>query len=313
MAGHQHRMHGWRACRGVALAAATAALASACGVAPAANSAQPAGSAALPAPAAGAPASGSGSGSAAAGSPGPGAAAAAPAGKAHPAAPGASAGSQANPLKGKIVGIVPGHNGRNGTDPAYINHLVWNGREWETCDTTGTETDGGYTEARFNFNVATYLRGYLQRDGARVVMTRHNNDGVGPCVNRRSQIINRVHANVAIDIHADGGPAGGRGFTVLEPVADGPNDKVITSSARFGRDVRSAFLADTSMPTSDYYGNDGMILRDDLAGLNLTTVPRVLIECGNMRNGTDAGLLTSASFQKRIARALLAAIIRFLR
>jgi N-acetylmuramoyl-L-alanine amidase len=32
-----------------------------------------------------------------------------------------------------------------------------------------------------------------------------------------------------------------------------------------------------------------------------------------MRNGTDAGLLTSASFQKRIARALLAAIIRFLR
>ena len=28
--------------------------------------------------------------------------------------------------------------------------------------------------------------------------------------------------NVAVDIHADGGPPGGSGFTVLEPVADGP-------------------------------------------------------------------------------------------
>ncbi len=222
-------------------------------------------------------------------------------------------GSQAKPLAGQVVGIDPGHNGRNGSDPAYINHLIWNGRAWETCDTTGTQTDGGYTEARFNFNVATYLRRYLLRDGARVVLTRHNNHGVGPCVNRRSQIINHAHANVAIDIHADGGPSWGRGFTVLEPVADGPNNKVIRSSKRFGRDVRSAFLAHTPMPTSDYYGHDGLISRDDLAGLNLTTVPKVLIETGNMRNATDARLLTSARFQREIARALEAAIIRFLR
>ena len=229
------------------------------------------------------------------------------------AVPAVATGSQAKPLAGKVVGIDPGHKGRNGSDPAYINHLIWNGREWETCDTTGTETNGGYTEARFNFNVATYLRRYLQRDGARVVLTRHNNHGVGPCVNRRSRIINQAHANVAIDIHADGGPSWGRGFTVLEPVADGPNNRVIRSSERFGRDVRAAFLAHTSMPTSDYYGHDGLIFRDDLAGLNLTTVPKVLIETGNMRNATDARLLTSAKFQREIARALEAAIIRFLR
>ena len=88
---------------------------------------------------------------------------------------------------------------------------------------------------------------------------------------------------------------------------------MIRSSKRFGRDVRSAFLAHTSMPTSDYYGHDGLISRDDLAGLNLTTVPKVLIETGNMRNATDARLLTSARFQRNIARALEAAIIRFLR
>ena len=224
----------------------------------------------------------------------------------------AAAAASAKPLAGIIVGIDPGHNGRNADDPSFIDHLIWNGRERETCDTAGTETDGGYTEARFNFKVATYLRADLQRDGARVVMTRTSNTGVGPCVTTRAQIINRAHADVAIDIHADGGPASGRGFTVLEPVADGPNDRVIGSSRRFGSDVRSAFLSMTTMPVSTYDGVDAVAYRDDLAGLNLTTVPKVLVECGNMRNATDAALLTSARFQQEIARALAAAIIRFL-
>ncbi len=216
------------------------------------------------------------------------------------------------PLAGMIVGIDPGHNGGNGADPAYLSHLVWNGRALETCDTTGTQTASGYTEARFNFNVARYLRADLRSAGARVVMTRANNHGLGPCVNRRAQILDRAHADVAIDIHADGGPVWGRGFTVLEPVADGPNNHVIGSSARFGSDVRSALLRDTGMPVSDYYGSNGIQLRDDLAGLNLTTVPKVLIECGNMQNPTDARLLTSPRFQRRLAAALEAAIVAFL-
>lgn len=220
----------------------------------------------------------------------------------------------ARPLAGMIVGIDPGHDGGNFADASYIGHQVWNGREWEACDTTGTETEGGYTEAQFNFNVASYLRADLRRDGATVVMTRSSNDGVGPCVDRRSEIINAAHANVAVDIHADGGPASGRGFTILEPAAVGPNDTVIASSARLGSDVRQAFLADVpAMPESTYYGEQGTIFRDDLAGLNLTTVPKVLVECGNMRNATDAQLLVSASFQQQLARALAAAIISFLR
>jgi N-acetylmuramoyl-L-alanine amidase len=212
-----------------------------------------------------------------------------------------------------VVGIDPGHNGLNGTDPAYINSMIWNGRQSETCDTTGTQTDAGYTEALFTFRVAMFLRADLRRDGARVVMTRTTNQGVGPCVNRRAQIINHGHANVAIDIHGDGGPPGGRGFAILEPIADGPNNKVIATSHRLGSDVRRAMLADTAMPVSTYDGVNGVAYRNDLAGLNLTRVPKVLIECGNMRNATDAALLTSTAFQRRLAHAFAAAIIRFLR
>jgi N-acetylmuramoyl-L-alanine amidase len=217
-----------------------------------------------------------------------------------------------SPLKGMVVGIDPGHNGLNGTDPAYIDRQIWNGREAENCDTTGTQTAGGYTEAQFNFRVATFLRADLVHEGARVVMTRASNHGVGPCVTRRAQIINRSHANVSIDIHADGGPPSGRGFTVLEPVADGPNDKVIATSEKFGSDVRRALLQYTTMPVSTYDGVDGISHRDDLAGLNLTRVPKILVECGNMRNTTDAAMLVSPAFQRRIALALAAAITRYL-
>jgi N-acetylmuramoyl-L-alanine amidase len=220
--------------------------------------------------------------------------------------------ARALPLAGKVVGVNPGHNGRNWSDPTYINHRIWNGREWESCDTTGTETDGGYTEALFNWNVGSDLAADLRAQGPQVVLTRHNNDGVGPCVTTRAQILNRAHVDVAVAIHADGGPADGRGFAVLEPVADAVNKHVIRPSYRFAADLRDDFRADTGMPVSTYDGVDGLEPRDDLAGENLTTVPSVLIECGNMRNATDAAMLVTTSFQKRAAQAMAAAITAFL-
>jgi N-acetylmuramoyl-L-alanine amidase len=212
-----------------------------------------------------------------------------------------------------VIGIDPGHNGRNYTDPSYLDRQVWNGREDEDCDTTGTETDGGYTEARFNFRVATFLAADLRSEGARVVMTRHSNNGVGPCITRRAHIINSTHADVAIDIHADGGPASGRGFAILEPVRDQVNSAIVEPSARLGRIIRRAILAMTHMPTSTYDGIGGITHRDDLAGLNLATQPKVLVEAGNMRNAQDARMLVSTVFQKRLAAAFAAAIADYLR
>jgi N-acetylmuramoyl-L-alanine amidase len=216
------------------------------------------------------------------------------------------------PLAGKVVGIDPGHNGLNYTAPQIINQPIWNGQETESCDTTGTETASGYTEAQFNFNVGTYLRADLQAEGAQVVMTRPDNSGVGPCVTTRAAIINNAHADVAVDIHADGGPVGGRGFAILEPVADGPNNGVITASYAFGATLRDTFAADTAMPVSTYDGVDGLQPRNNLAGLNLTTVPKVLIECGNMQNPTDAALLMTPAFQQSAAAAMAKSITLYL-
>lgn len=215
---------------------------------------------------------------------------------------------------GVTIGIDPGHNGLNHTRPDVINQTIHNGRgdDTEPCNTTGTETDAGYPEYEFNFRVASELSRLLHARGAHVVMTRHSSHGVGPCVDERARILNDAHAAVAIDIHADGGPSSGRGFAILEPVPSGTNDAVVGASLRYAKLLRREFL-ETGMPVSTYDGENGLKPRTDLGGLNLTTVPQLLIECGNMRNATDAALLTSSAFQRSAARAIMRAMGDFLR
>ena len=145
------------------------------------------------------------------------------------------------------------------------------------------------------------------------MLTRTSNTGVGPCVTERAGIGNVVHANAGVSIHADGGPPGGRGFAILEPVADGTNDAIVGPSAVLGADLRAAFAAGTGEPVSSYDGINGIQPRDDLAGTNLSTVPKVFIECANMRNATDADLITTASWQATAARAIAAGLTTYLK
>jgi N-acetylmuramoyl-L-alanine amidase len=211
-----------------------------------------------------------------------------------------------------VVVLDPGHNGANGTHGAEIGRQVFVGNGSKACNTTGTETNSRYTETAFNFDVAVRARALLEARGASVVMTRNDNAGVGPCVDQRAHIATAAHAAVAISIHADGGPATGRGFHVIDPgLVHGYNDAIIGSSAHLAVVLRDAFLAGTGMPTSNYVGQSGLNQRTDLGGLNLATVPSVFIECGNMRNAADVALLTDPSWRQRAAAAIVTAIAQF--
>ena len=173
-----------------------------------------------------------------------------------------------------------------------------------TCDTTGTQTDGGYTEAQFNWKVALYLTADLRAEGATVVLTRTTNTGIGPCVTERAAIGNEAHANAAVSIHADGGPPGGRGFAVLEPVADGIDNAIVGPSAGSAPTcgTRSQLaLASRSAATTGWTASSPATT---WPGINLSTVPKVFIECANMRNATDAALVTSSAWQAKAARAI---------
>jgi N-acetylmuramoyl-L-alanine amidase len=183
----------------------------------------------------------------------------------------------------------------------------------KACDTTGTETNSGYQEAAFTFDVATRLEALLQAAGAKVVMTRTNNTGVGPCVNERAAIGNDAHADAAVSIHGDGAPASGRGFHVLVPANVGaPSTAILGPSNQLGLKIRDSYRSIAGIPTSNYIGTNGINIRGDMGGLNLSTVPKVMVECGNMRNATDAALMTSPAERQKMAEGLAAGIAAFL-
>jgi N-acetylmuramoyl-L-alanine amidase len=226
-----------------------------------------------------------------------------------------SAAAAGHPLRGATITIDPGHNGENGSHPDEINRQVSiGGGQTKECDTTGTATAGGYPESRFNLSVARILKRKLKARGADVVLTRSNDNGVGPCINERARIGNRAHSDAAISIHADGGPPVGRGFHVIYPTKiKGLTDDIFRDSQRLARTVRASYERRTRMPRSNYIGSDGLDRRSDLGGLRLSNVPKVFIETGNMRNATDARKLESRSFRARIARGLREGLKRFLR
>ena len=161
--------------------------------------------------------------------------------------------------------IDPGHDGGNGAHPEIINRQVTPARCWKACDTVGTETASGYTEAAYTFDVALRLRAILRSEGAHVVLTRRSNRGVGPCITERAAIGNRAHADVAISIHADGGPTSGRGFHVIYPPSiRGLTDDIAAASYRLALDVRAAYRAGTGLPYATYLGSTGLSERSDL-------------------------------------------------
>jgi N-acetylmuramoyl-L-alanine amidase len=215
-------------------------------------------------------------------------------------------------VRGKVILIDPGHNGGNGTHPAEINKQVFVGNGYKACDTTGTETNAGYPEHSFTWDLANRLATTLRAAGAQVVLTRPDDSGVGPCITLRAAAGNRAHADLAISLHADGGPARGAGFHVIEPGPTGTNNAIVAPSQQLGTAIRDAFRAGTGQPYANYTARNGISVRTDLGGLNLSTVPKVFIECGNMRNSGDATRLDSGAWRQRAAQALATGMAAYL-
>ncbi|WP_245666864.1 N-acetylmuramoyl-L-alanine amidase [Actinomadura latina] len=224
----------------------------------------------------------------------------------------ASAKDDASSLDGKVIVIDPGHNGGNADHPSEINKQVKIGNGSKACDTTGTETGAGYAEHAFTWDVSNRLAKILRARGAKVALTRKDDKGVGPCITERAALGNELKADAALSIHADGAAASGHGFHIIEPISIGRNADMVSGSAKLGQALRDAYREGTGIPYSNYLGKNAIDRRDDLGGLNMSKVPKVFIECGNMQNKSDAAKLSSASFRQRIADSLAKGFERYL-
>ena len=222
-----------------------------------------------------------------------------------------------NPAAGSqpVVVINPGHNGGNAAHAAEISRSVYAGfGMYKACDTTGTETDAGYPEHAFNWDVSQRVAAILRAHHVRVVFTRTDDTGVGPCVNDRAAIGNHPWVAAVVSIHADGAPASGHGFHVNldSRRPEGATAETVAASKRLADEIHSALVSSSGLVPSTYIGSDGYYYRSDLAGLNLASRPATFLELGNMRNAHDASLESSAAGRARIATAVAVGILTYL-
>lgn len=208
-----------------------------------------------------------------------------------------------------MVVLDPGHQLGNRNFPDRVNALVPDGRGGrKACNTTGTATASGYPEATFAWQTAGVLRARLEHLGATVRMTRDANSDRrwGPCVDVRGRSGNRADADLLLSLHADGNLGrGARGFHVAYAPDRG---RASVRLARVTRDV----LRRHHVPVSTYVGRGtGLSPRTDLATLNFSRVPTVLVELGNMRDRQDARRMTTSQGRAAYANALADAVRRY--
>lgn len=216
--------------------------------------------------------------------------------------------SAAPNIAGMSVFLDPGHNGVN---DASITRQVPNGRGGtKECNTSGTETGDGYPEHAFNWDVTLRVRDALNQLGARTQMSRDDDSSVGPCVDQRAALANAMHPDAIVSIHADAGPASGRGFHVnysSPPL----NDAQAGPAVQLAQTMRDSLVAAGLQP-STYIGSGGLYGRPDLAGLNLAQYPAILVEIGNMKNSDEATQMESPDIRTEYAVAITQGIGAYL-
>ncbi|MDR1790102.1 MAG: N-acetylmuramoyl-L-alanine amidase [Propionibacteriaceae bacterium] len=221
--------------------------------------------------------------------------------------------ASALPLAGKVIVVDPGHNGKYKKSYNTKKVPAGNGKK-KPCNSSGTATNDGWAEHAYTWTQSQALKKELEALGAKVVLTRQNDNGLGPCVNERAAVANKAKADLSISIHADGSYAkNARGYHIIISTTMDGGSKLEKASLALAEKIRTE-MDKTDMPRSTYTGKGtAFSKRSDIGGLNLLkTTPGIMMEMGNMRNAKDVKLLKSASFRKAAAKALAQAAVKAL-
>jgi N-acetylmuramoyl-L-alanine amidase len=227
--------------------------------------------------------------------------------------------TQGNSLVGKTIFLDPGHQGSAaGND---MNKPVPDGRGGtKPCQTSGATSPDGIAEHTVNWDITQLVKAGLESQGAKVVLSRQDDTGWGGCIDERANAANASDADVAVNIHADstspGTDAAKSGFHIIVPELPIPDATVNEVQSGPGRkaaeQMRDAFKAAGLVPANYAGAQDGLQTRADVAAVNLTKVPDVFAELGNLSNPTDAATLSSKDGQLKYAIGLVDGILRFL-
>lgn len=163
-------------------------------------------------------------------------------------------------------------------------------------------------ESDINLAVSQFLEEKLKSAGFRVVMTRTNESGLYGLstknykkrdMQKRKEIIKKANPNMVVSVHMNSYIRHNlRGAQVFY-------DKNSPVSENLALAIQDQFASkleksDKGISIGDYYM------------LKCTDAPSVIAECGFMSNEEDEKLLTTPSYQEKIAECIFVGIISFL-
>jgi len=207
-----------------------------------------------------------------------------------------------SPYEGKTICIDPGGQAQPGvaewTDPGMTR------KTHPTEVLLGSTT--GNAECAINLDIALKLKGLLEKDGIKVVMTREGND-VDTSDVMRAQIANNAGADLSVRIHC---------ASSTDPLKMGtqtlyPADSTWTQPIEEKSQEAALFIEAEMIKTCET--NDlGAVTGHDVPGFNWSSVPVVQPEPGYLTNPRDDTMLAEDQFRWKVAWGIRNGIMKYL-
>jgi N-acetylmuramoyl-L-alanine amidase len=214
-------------------------------------------------------------------------------------APAQASPSEGTRLAGITIGIDPGHQKKAN----YQKEALAPGSKVMKAKVSAG-TQGRYTrvpEYVVNLQVALKLKALLEKEGARVVMTRTTNE-VNISNKERAVLFNNEKVDLGIRLHCNGSSNKKvYGAFMLIP-SKSPHAADCKTAAKC---VLDEYIKATKTK------NLGVTKRSDQTGFNWCTQTIINIEMGHMTNKAEDKNLVSSSYQDKMADGLFKGICKY--
>ncbi|MBR4906339.1 MAG: N-acetylmuramoyl-L-alanine amidase [Clostridia bacterium] len=208
------------------------------------------------------------------------------------------------PLMGVRIGLDPGHQQRPDVNPEPIAPNEEATKARCSSGTRGIVT--GIYEYEVNLAVALKLKTLLEQNGATVFITRTTND-VNISNRERAAFFNENEVDLAVRLHCNGtDDTSVRGAFMLLPEKE--RTAFYSENNRAATAIIEQYCKETGL---EMRKRNGLTYSSSQTGFNWCTRPIVCIEMGHLSNESEDLLLTSDTFQAKMAVGILNGILTY--
>lgn len=215
-------------------------------------------------------------------------------------------GVPAGPLSVRTVCLDPGNQAMPSAGAGEWSDPGLTRREDQEAGVSGVST--GNPEHLVNLDIATRLKGLLEKDGVKVVMTRDSGD-VDLSNVARAEIASQAGVDLLVSIHMGNSTTDplARGSACLYPARNRWTEQF------YERSKAAALFVEEALVKACDTEELGVKPRDDKAIFNWSKVPVIEVQVAFMSNPGEDTDLASEDFRQKAAWGLRDGIVKYLR